>query len=301
MNTLMLTTNIKKEIWEYKKIFLWLPVLIAALIVISPLLSYLLNDVSLSDSMYQFERLAEHQHREGFSKIAFGFISVLFVPFIAVASIVQLYYFIACLFDERRDMSILFWRSLPVSDAMSVGVKLLVGSLILPAIFMLAATATFIVFLVACVLLCIVLSLGYDISLWGLFLSADIISNIAITWANLLPYALWMFPVYAWLMLVSMYSSKAPFLWSILPVVIVLLIEGFIVRYFNLDGMFFADLLKDYFSFSREAIGAFANKHEFYRTAPLEVLFSKISIAGLFVGAGFMYATYWLRANRSHS
>ncbi|MDG1752614.1 MAG: hypothetical protein P8I03_13285, partial [Thalassotalea sp.] len=160
MNTLQLTTSIKRELWEYKKIFQWIPISLAVLLVCSPFIGYLLSDLSSGQWLIRFERISELSNTEHFSQIVFGFISVLFVPFVIISGIVQLYYFIACLFDERRDLSILFWRSLPVSDAMNIGVKLLVGALVLPGIFLLAATATLFAFLIIIFIGCIILSLG---------------------------------------------------------------------------------------------------------------------------------------------
>ena len=248
MNTLQLTTSVKRELWEYKKIFMWIPLTLAILFIVTPLLSYLLNNTSHINWVGQFKAISEFPNPEEFSQIVFGFISVLFVPFVIISGIVQLYYFIACLFDERRDLSILFWRSLPVSDAMNVGVKLLVGSLILPIIFLLAATATLLFFLIIIFIGCIILSVGYDVSLWALWAESDFIVHLLTSWSSILPYTLWMFPVYAWLMLVSIFANKAPFLWAVLPVIVILLVESFFVHYFNLDSRFFAGMLLDYFT-----------------------------------------------------
>jgi len=301
MNTLQLTTSIKKEIWEYQKIFLWLPVIIAAFIIMTPLLGHLLTDSLQLLNLEFLQKIAEMQNSEDLPKIFYGFTTALFMPFIVIASLVQCYYFIACLFDERRDLSILFWRSLPVSDAMSVGVKLLVGALILPGVFLLAATITILIFLALAFVYCTVLSLGFDISLWGFWVNANIISTVLSMWLNLLPYTLWLLPLYAWLMLVSMFSSKAPFLWAILPVVALLLVEGFIVHYFHLNSGFIGQFLMDYFSISKHTATAYMESNAVVSTVPFTVLSNKISFVGLLIAAGFIYATYWLRANRSHS
>lgn len=300
MNTLQLTTSIKRELWEYKKIFLWIPLTLVILFIASPLLNYLLNETSHINWVVRFERISELSSTEHFSQLVFGFISVFFLPFVIISGIVQLYYFIACLFDERRDLSILFWRSLPVSDAMNIGVKLLVGSLILPGIFLLAATATLFIFLLVIFIGCIVLSVGYDISLWQLWTNSGLISHLLTSWSSILPYTLWMFPVYAWLMLVSMFANKAPFLWAILPIVIVLLVESFVVHYFNLDSRFFAETLMNYFAISQNAIDIYTNKHTSITVVPFSVMKDKISVVAILIGAGFMYATYCLRVNKSH-
>lgn len=300
MNTLQLTTSIKRELWEYKKIFMWIPLTILLLIVASTLLNYLLNDVASGYWLVRFERLAEVQDRELIPKIVSGFVTVLSLPFIIIAGVVQLYYFLACLFDERRDLSILFWRSLPVSDAMNVGVKLLVGALILPAIFLAAATATIIIFLLFIFIGCIILSVGYDISLWSLWGNSGIISAIFNTWSSLIPYALWMFPVYAWLMLVSIFANKAPFLWAVLPVIIILLIESFFVSYFNVDTRFFAEILKEYFMFSQDSVKFYLDNNTRISLLSFTGIKDKISVMALILGAVFMFTALWLRKNKSH-
>ncbi|RHW74729.1 hypothetical protein [Colwellia sp. RSH04] len=310
MNTLQLTTSIKKEIWEYKRIFIWLPAIIASIIILAPLIGFLLIDGNLTTFFLNnnpnatwlgfWQEIAKVQHDKMFNVIAFSFSSMLFIPFLLIATLVQLYYFIACLFDERRDLSILFWRSLPVSDSLTIGVKLLVGALILPGLFLLAATLTLGLFLILAFFLCTILALGFDISLWGLWSSSNIFSHMMTSWLNLLPYTLWMLPLYAWLMLVSMFSSKAPFLWAIIPVVVVLLVEAFIVHYFNLDSQILLGAITDYFAISENNVNHYLHDQQSISLVPMKVISSKISVFGIALAAAFIYATYWLRANRSH-
>jgi ABC-2 type transport system permease protein len=300
MNRLQIITSFRKEIWEFKKTLFWVPLIIATLIIIAPWLNLMLVEdyqrARLFDNITNAENLA---NIEGFTRFFLAAIMGMFVPFIMVSLIIQLYYFTTCLFDERRDLSIYFWRSLPVSDALAIGVKLITGALVVPAIFMLGATFVVVVFLLLAFILCIILSIGYDVSLWGLWGSAEIIGNLAAIWLNLLPYALWMFPVFAWLMLASMFANKAPFLWAILPVAAILLVESFVVEYLHLDGRFFLNTLREYFEFGH---GMFPN-HVSDVESPKFILFtalsSKISLIATLLGAGIIYLTYWLRVNRS--
>ena len=301
MNVLQLTTSIKKEIWEYQRIFLWVPVIIAAIMILMPLLAHLLSNSPQLFNLEFLHELTKVQDDKNINKMAYGFIAAIFIPFMLVASLVQVHYLIACLFDERKDLSILFWRSLPVSDAMSVGVKLLVGTLILPGVFLLAATLTLLVFLTLAFVYCIVLSVGFDISLWGFWANTNIVSNVLGLWLNILPYTLWLLPLYAWLMLVSMFSSKAPLLWAILPVVVLLLVESYVVHYFNFDSTFIGHALMDYFSISQSVIETYVGGSTSIKTVSFSVLSDKVSLAGLGIAGVFIYATYWLRANRSHS
>jgi ABC-2 type transport system permease protein len=300
MNSSQIITSFRKEIWEFKKTLFWVPLIIAVFIIAAPLLKLILmEDYQLStlfDSMGNVDNLA---NVEGFTRFFLATIMGMFVPFIIVSLVIQFYYFTTCLFDERRDLSVYFWRSLPVSDVLSVGVKLITGALVVPGIFMLAATFVVFVFLLLALIACTVLSVGYDVSLWGLWGSADIISNLASIWLNLLPYALWMFPVFAWLMLASMFAQKAPFLWATLPIVAILLIESFVVEYLHLNDRFFFNTLREYFSFGQGMLPNNMSDIKPSQFILFSILSSKISIVATLLGLGFMYLTYWLRVNRS--
>lgn len=300
MNSSQIITSFRKEIWEFKKTLFWVPLIIAIFIIVAPFLKLMLiEDYQSSKLIENITNVDNLANVEGFTRFLLATIMGMFVPFIIVSLIIQLYYFTTCLFDERRDLSIYFWRSLPVSDVLNIGVKLITGALVVPAIFMLAATFVVLVFLLLAFIVCTVLSLGYDLSLWGLWGSADIISNLVSIWLNLLPYALWMFPVFAWLMLASMFANKAPFLWAILPIVAILLIESFVVEYLHLDGRFFFNTLREYFTFGQEMLPNNGSDIGSSKFLLFSVLSSKISLVATLLGVGFMYLTYWLRVNRS--
>ena len=129
MNMQVITTSIKKEIWEFSNILKWVPIVIAALVILMPILVFSQSNVSFSDLFQALatfpENFASSQYTEMIPKMFFVSMLSLFAPFIAVALIIQLYYFTVCLFDERRDMSVMFWRSLPVPDAVTVFQSLL--------------------------------------------------------------------------------------------------------------------------------------------------------------------------------
>ena len=80
-----------------------------------------------------------------------------------------------------------------------------------------------------------------------------------------------------------------------------LLVESFFVSYFNLNSRFFADTLIDYFVISQNALEVYTDKHTSITVVPFSVMKEKINVVALLLGAGFMYATYWLRVNRSQS
>lgn len=299
MNIQMIKANIQKEVWEYKKVFFYVPAVIAAIMVFAPIISYIFSEPFIFQKTYQLENIAQAQYDERFTNIAFGFMAILFAPFLTVAFAVQLYYFTACLFDERRDNSVLFWRSLPVSDVQSISVKMLVGAVILPGVFMLAATATFIIYMVFAAIGCVVLNTGQDINLWGAFLSGGWLSNLLSIWITLFLFAIWIFPVYAWFMLASMFAKKAPFLWAVLPLVLIMVIEGILVYHFQVMPPLFSEILREYFDTSASS-RVFHSDSVNFGQATIKMHLDKVSIGGVIVGGIFMYAAHWLRVNRSH-
>jgi ABC-2 type transport system permease protein len=295
-------TSVKREFWEFNNILKWVPIVTAALVILMPIFVFMQSNDTLSEifqTLAMFpENFVSSEYTEMVPKLFFVTSLSLFAPFVAVAVIIQLYYFTVCMFDERRDMSVMFWRSLPVSDMVTIVSKLITGALVIPAVFLGAATATLLFFLTIGFLTCIILSVGYDASLWALWIDSDIISGLALIWLHLLPYAVWMLPLFAWLMLASMFAKKAPFLWAILPIAVVLLVEGFVVQYFNLSQPFIGSLLMDYFSISKEFVLSIQGQDNFSRTIPLQALMSKLDVTSVIAATALLYGTYWLRMNK---
>jgi len=132
--------------------------------------------------------------------------------------LMSIFYCSDTLYGERRDRSILFWKSLPVSDLTTVLAKASIPLVILPV---LTFGITIVVHLVMLLLSSIVLPLsGMSVAslwrelaifpMWGMLL-----------YHILLAHVLWPFPVYCWLILVSGWARRAPLLWAALPVVVI--------------------------------------------------------------------------------
>ena len=132
--------------------------------------------------------------------------------------LMTIFYCSDALHGERRDRSILFWKSLPVSDLTTVLAKASIPLVILP---LLTIGMTIAVHLVMLLMSSIVLpASGISfLSVWkelGMFpMWGMLLYHI------LLAHVLWPFPVYCWLILVSGWARRAPLLWAALPVVVI--------------------------------------------------------------------------------
>ncbi len=126
--------------------------------------------------------------------------------------IVGVFYCLDALHGERRDRTILFWKSLPVSDLTTVLSKLFVPMAILPVItFVIAIVTQFIMLLISTAVL---LPSGLAGTTWHL-LPWPRLSMILLY--GLVTSVLWEAPIYGWLLLVSSWAKRATFLWAVLP------------------------------------------------------------------------------------
>jgi ABC-2 type transport system permease protein len=136
--------------------------------------------------------------------------------------VVSVFYCLDALHGERRDRSILFWKSLPVSDLTTVLAKASIPLVILP---LLICAITFAMqWLMLLMSSAVVLASGQSVAtLWAN------LSFLRMSWLLLYhvltAHALWPAPVYCWLLLVSGWSRRAAFLWAALPVLAIAGVE----------------------------------------------------------------------------
>ena len=153
-----------------------------------------------------------------------GVMTVLTTVLAAVSSMVVFAYLLDCLYAERKDRSILFWKSLPVSDMQAVLAKVGTGLLVAPLVALLIAA-------VALPLLLLVLKMRYNAldGVIGLdaFLGAyGMLPRIAMTW---LWGVLWYSPIAAYLLLASVLATRVPLMFALLPPVVLVILEGVVL------------------------------------------------------------------------
>src|SRR5205823_9810456 len=134
---------------------------------------------------------------------------------IFTAFIVGVFYCLDALHGERRDRSILFWKSLPVSDLTTLLSKITVPMVVLPAI---------VFALVVCVQLIILLMTSVNLMFHGMSPATTwsyipFFENWVVLVYGLIALSLWHAPIYGWLLLVSGWARRATFLWAVLPLI----------------------------------------------------------------------------------
>lgn len=206
-----------------------------------------------------------------------------------VAFIVGVFYCLDALYGERRDRSILFWKSLPVSDTTAVISKLLIPLLILPLVSCIVAVAT----QLAMLLVSSAVFAGSSVSIATLWSQTSFIRVPAIWFYHLMTvHGLWYAPLYAWLFLVSAWAPRAPFLWAFLPPFVIYGVERIA---FNTS--YFLNMLK----YRLTGPGGDMNPHHASGVAALipQHFFTVPGLwTGLAVAAVFLFATIQLRRSR---
>jgi ABC-2 type transport system permease protein len=150
---------------------------------------------------------------------AAAFQVVVGAMFFVVMSVYATWYLLDCLYTDRRDRSILFWKSLPISDAQTVLIKLLIGTIVIPLVYFAAADVTA---LIAAFILSIRARAALGSALW----QADAWWQIQVLWVySVATTALWYLPIAGWLMLVSAWAKRAVMLWAILPPLVLYIME----------------------------------------------------------------------------
>ncbi|WP_295515513.1 hypothetical protein [uncultured Stenotrophomonas sp.] len=133
-------------------------------------------------------------------------------PFLVLAFVV-FFYCLGALYDDRRDRSILFWKSLPLSDTQTVLSKVISALVIAPLVATLAAVATMFGFLLIISIVAVTHGGSATTLIWGpaspLTLSAGLLTAIPV-------YALWALPTAGWLLLCSAWARSKPFLWAVM-------------------------------------------------------------------------------------
>ena len=213
------------------------------------------------------------------------------------AFIVAVFYCLDALHGERRDRSILFWKSLPVSDFTTVLSKAVIPLVILPLFTFAVIIATqFMMLLISTVAL---LPSGLAGSTWKLLPWFQL---TIILFYGIVTMALWHAPVFAWLLLVSGWARRATFLWAVLPWLAIAAIEkiAFNTQYFaQMLGRRVGGSFEEAFVVTQYPKGThYPVVDRLTQLDPLKFLSSPGLWIGLIIAAAFLVAAIRLRRSR---
>ena len=212
-----LATLVRRELWEHPA--LWrAPLIIAALLVGTFVIGATMGGRHVGMHVEGWDGdLSPERQAQAF---AVSQVAPMF-PLYLIMVLVLTFYLLDCLYAERRDRTILFWKSLPVSDGLTVLSKFLVAVVVVPlGVLVLAAACHVLLFLV-----------------WQLGVATHRLPHV-LTWSTVLWFkveaamvgslllaALWYAPVAAAFLVVSAWARRSPIMWVTLAPIVAMVVE----------------------------------------------------------------------------
>ena len=207
---------LKREYWENRGGFLWAPVITGAIVSFLYLLMAIIGSIAGRRSAGADGFVINGSHEEVAKAIgAFGDGVLLAGVMLAlvVLAFVVFFYALGSLYDDRRDRSVLFWKSLPVSDTRMVLSKAAWALLLAPIVAVAVGILIGVVLWIISALTLTVNGLGAGTAVFTDSHPLRIIGGVL---GSLPVYILWALPTVGWLMLCSAWARSKPFLWAVL-------------------------------------------------------------------------------------
>jgi ABC-2 type transport system permease protein len=197
--------SVRRELWEVRAIYL-APLAVAALFLLGFLISAIHAPIQMRDAMALDPMRHQELVQQPYTFAAFFLMAISFI--------VAMFYCLDALYGERRDRSILFWKSLPVSDLITVLAKASVPVLILPLVTFAVTLVTQIIMLLLSS--AVMLARGQNVAtLWSHLPLFQM--SLMLLFHLVAVHGIQLAPIYAWMLLVSGWARRAPLLWAVLP------------------------------------------------------------------------------------
>ena len=199
--------SIRREVWENRSIYL-APLIVTVFVLLGSLVAA--SRLPAKARTPVADPVAQHV------RMVMPF-SMSPAPIMLTTFLVGLFYSIDALHGERRDRSLLFWKSLPVSDRTAVLAKATIPLVVLPLIAFLLSWAT----VLATMLFATLVMAANGVSPLAVWSEVRFIQQPTIMIYGLAAHALWFAPIHGWLLLVSAWARRSPLLWAVLPPVLI--------------------------------------------------------------------------------
>jgi ABC-2 type transport system permease protein len=212
-------TLIIREFWEHKRAAFYTPMFITLFFIILIIIALLSGDGP------HFGKI--HINEDDLNNIPEGAINIALLSSSVLiwigVSLAMIFTALGTLYDERKDGSILFWKSMPISDSQTIFSKIITVLFVIPLVSIpfIWISQIFILLAMSSV------AAGTGIHIWqNIWAPADFIQITIFFLSFILTNALWMAPIFAWFMLVSVTAKRAPFLTAIIIPAITVAAEG---------------------------------------------------------------------------
>lgn len=244
---------LRREYWEHKGGFFWAPIWAGAISLLLTLMALIAGEVVARRAIANGSFHGDSRAANGISvnnidlsvitanmspetlrhwtdTVRITTASAMLWPMLVLGFVV-FFYCLGSLYDERKDRSVLFWKSLPVSDRDTVLAKTLSALVVAPITATLVGVACMVGYLLV---LSVFVLIHHGNPLTLLWSPTNLLASAGLALAAIPIYALWALPSVGWLLLCSAWARTKPFLWAIMIPVF----AGVLVSWFNLMNAF---------------------------------------------------------------
>jgi ABC-2 type transport system permease protein len=204
--------SVKRELWENRSIYI-APLIVAAV----ELFGFLISSIGLPERRRAVLLLDPVKARAAI-EVPYDVAAIMLI---LTAFVVGLFYCLDALYGERRDRSVLFWKSLPVSDRTTVLSKTSIPLLVLPLVTFVTIVGTQLLMLFWTSLLLMTHGMS-PASTWTYL---PLFQQCLVLLYGLTAIAMWHAPIYGWALLISGWARRATFLWALLPLLAIGIFE----------------------------------------------------------------------------
>lgn len=307
---------VKREFWEHRGGFFWAPAIVGALMVLGVTITSIVlmalgskHGIMIDgEQVTNLSNVISAERKTHLIDVMANSYVVFAMPLFLIMVFAVFFFCLGSLFDERKDKSVLFWKSLPISDENTVLSKLAVALIGAPVLTVaIGVISSVLILLVVCILAAVA-----GINLFGVLgQSATYVAPLEI--AAIIPvYMLWALPTVGWLMMVSAWARTKPFLWAVgVPVLAGTLLSWFNAMFsFNMNiGWFWQHIVGrgllsvvpgSWFGFTNAGQGLHSGNHDgmdfgSLLTQSWQVFGTANLWIGVAVGAAMIYTAMRLR------
>lgn len=209
---------LRREFWENRGGFLWAPVIAGGIVAFLYSLLAVIGSVAGRNQFGGNHMVidggsASEQVNRAIGSFGDGVLLVGIGLTAVVLAFVVFFYALGSLYDDRRDRSVLFWKSLPISDRDTVLAKLTWAALLAPLI---AVLVGILLGLVLWLVSALTLKVNGVSAGTAVFTHSHPLRVIGSVLGTVPVYVLWALPTLGWLMLCSAWARSKPFLWAVL-------------------------------------------------------------------------------------
>jgi ABC-2 type transport system permease protein len=222
---------IKREVWEHRSV--WITPAAVAFVLTFIAVAAVVMVTAFGEAINpEIERIADATLPDQIRRAALAVLLLTNTSvFMFAMWFVMIFYCLDALYAERKDRSILFWRSLPITDTETVISKLLTVAIAIPI-------ATMIGVIISHLLNLIIMSIWLSTQgvnpfrfIWG---AVPLFDTWAAVFIFLLAIPIWMSPLLGWLIFISAWAKRGPLLRAVMPIAILPFLEYIIFKSWHL-------------------------------------------------------------------